>query len=296
MNRLTRGEKVFIVMIYVVFAVVALLMLVPVLYVLKRSFDVGAGDITLSLIPKEFSAFYYRIVLRDKGIYRTFVNSAYITIVGTVLAVALQSMGAYTLHRKELPGHSFFTYMLIIPMMFGGGLVPFYLLMKTLRMIDTFAVLIIPACMSGWNMFLIRNYYNSIPASLEESARIDGANEFVILWRIVFPVSTPVIAAIALFTAVGYWNTFFSALIFINTPTKFTFPVKLREMLLVQQQATQRFEEMLAQGGEGILRQNLTNEGLSAAMIILSMLPIIIIYPYLQKYFVKGIMVGSLKG
>ena len=292
--KLSRGQKIFNIFNIIFFSFVALIMIIPVLYILSRSFDVAASGLSVSLIPKKFSLFYYNMVLSNKGIYRPFLNSVFITILGTVISIFLESMGAYTLTKKDLPGHNLFIWMLIIPMMFGGGLIPSYLLNKYLHLIDTMAILIISGLISGWNMLLIRNYYNSIPDSLAESARIDGALEFTVFSKIIFPLSIPVIAAIALFTSVGYWNTYMTAVIYINSPEKYTFPVKLRQIITVQDE-NKNVMEMLAEDNN-ILIQYLNNEGLGASMIIISMIPIIIMYPYLQKYFAKGLMVGSIKG
>lgn len=292
--KLTKGEKVFNVVNITLFFIFTLTMMVPVLYVLKKSIDTGAqGEVTLSFIPKEFSLFYYKVVLSNKGIYRPFLNSAYITIVGTVVSIILEAIGAYTLSKRELPGNKLFVYMIVGTMMFSGGIIPLYLVVKGLGMIDTLASLIIPSCLSGWNMLLIRNYYWSIPESLSESAKIDGAHEFTIFARIIFPLSVPVMAAIGLFTAVAYWNTFFNAIMFINSPSKFTFPVKLQEMILLQQDMQNQFQQL---GGADVMLKNLNTEGVSSAMIVISLVPILIVYPYLQKYFVKGIMVGAVKG
>ncbi len=180
-------------------------------------------------------------------------------------------------------------------MMFSGGLVPLYLLVRGLGLIDKFPwVLILPFAVSAWNVFLIRNYYHTVPASLGESARMDGATELAIFARIVLPLSLPVIAAIGLFTGVNYWNTFFSAIIFINSPTKYTFAVKLREILVAQMERLSEFERMAAV--QDVRFQNLDMEGMYSAIIILSMVPIVVIYPLLQKHFVKGLLVGSIKG
>jgi len=265
------------------------------LYVIKKSLDVGSqSDTVLSIIPKQFSTIYYRMILGNKGIYRPFLNSTFITIVGTVLSVFLEAIGAYALSKRNLPGNKIFTYMLIVPMMFSGGLIPLYLVVKYLGMMDSYAALIFPTCVSGWNIILIRNYYFSLPESLLEAAKIDGAAEHTIFFKIVLPLSKPIIATIALFTGVAYWNTFFNAVIFINSPSKFTFPVKLYEMILVQAQMIEKFDSI--GGNIDAVRQNLNTEGVAAAMIIASLIPIILIYPFLQKHFVKGIMVGSIKG
>ncbi|NLC69220.1 MAG: carbohydrate ABC transporter permease [Clostridiaceae bacterium] len=303
MLKRSRGEKIFNVFNVTFFTIFAMMLLVPVLYVLKQSLDIERiGELSLSLFPRKFSLVFYQMIINDRAIYRTFLNSAYITVVGTALSVFLNAMGAYALARRDLPGNRFFIYYLVIlPMLFSGGLIPTYLVVKSLGLIDKLAALIIPALVSGWNMALIRNYYWSIPPSLSESARIDGAEEFTVFFRIILPLSKPVIAAIALFTGVGFWNTFFSAVIYINSPQKYTFPVKLRELILVQYDMQRQFTEALQlrqmQGsGDDLLLASLTQEGLSGAIIVVSMLPIIIVYPYLQKYFTKGIMVGSLKG
>ncbi|NMA94565.1 MAG: carbohydrate ABC transporter permease [Clostridiales bacterium] len=294
----TRGEKIFNVFNIIFFCLFTIAMLVPVLYVLKISFETGGfGELSISLIPQEPSTMFYKMVLQDKSIWRPFLNSVFITVVGTVLSLFVNAMGAYTLSKRDLKGVNFFVYYLVvIPMLFSGGLIPSYLLIRELGLMDSLAALIIPALASGWNMILIRNYYWSIPSSLIESARIDGAEEFTVFTKVILPLATPVLAAIGLFTGVGFWNTFFSAVIYINDPSKYTFTVKLREMIAVQQDLQKQFEKMAMDSGEDLLLANLTQEGLSSAIMIISLIPIIIVYPFLQKYFVTGLMVGSIKG
>lgn len=295
MIRLSRGERVFAAINTGCLVLFGLAILFPVLYVLKTSFDAGAaGQLELSLVPREFSLFYYRMVLTDISIFRPFLNSIVLTICGTIVSLGLETMGAYPLSKKELPGNRLFIYMLVITMMFSGGLIPFYILVRTLKLIDKFPwVLILPFCISAWNLILIRNYYFSIPASLPESARIDGASEFRTFTAIVMPLSLPVVAAIGLFTGVGYWNTFFNAIIFINSPSKYTFAVKLREMLALQMTMLNESQRNLAIELE--MNKSINTESLYSAIIVLSMLPIIVAYPWLQKHFVKGILVGSIK-
>jgi putative aldouronate transport system permease protein len=145
-------------------------------------------------------------------------------------------------------------------------------------------------------MILIRNYYWSIPSSLIDSARIDGAQELTVFFKIMLPLAKPVLSAIGLFTGVGFWNTFFSAVIYINDPSKYTFTVKLREMIVVQQDMQKQFEQMAMQSGEDLLLANLTQQGLSSAIIVISLIPVLVVYPFLQKYFAAGLMVGSIKG
>jgi putative aldouronate transport system permease protein len=230
----------------------------------------------------------------DASIYRPFLNSIILTVVGTVIQVSLEAMGAYPLSRKELPGNRFFIYMIVITMMFSGGMVPLYLVVRGLHLIDKFPwVLILPFCMSAWNLILYRNYYFTVPSSLRESALMDGAGELTIFVSVIVPLSMPVIAALGLFTGVNFWNAFFSAVIFINSPTKYTFALKLREILALQMEMNNRFERIMS---PDMALKNLNIEGMYSAIIILSMVPIIVAYPFLQRHFVKGILVGSIKG
>lgn len=292
------GEKIFNVFNIIGFFLFTLIMLIPIAYVLKNSLDISqVGEVKLSLLPQEPSLLFYRMVVNDESVYRPFLNSILVTVLGTTFAMIVNSIGAYTLSKRELPGNRFFIYFLvIIPMLFGGGIVPTYLLIRAIGLLDTLPVLFVPSMANAWNMILIRNYYWSIPKSLEESARIDGAQEFTVFFRIIIPLSKPVLAAIALFTGVGYWNTFMAAILYIRSAKKYTFPVKLRELIILGGDSEKNFEEMLMQLGYDPAEYFLSMEGLSAAMMIVSMIPIIMVYPYLQKYFAKGIMVGSIKG
>ena len=292
------GEKVFNVFNLIGFLLFTGLMLIPILFVIKTSLDVSpVGEVQLSLLPKEPSLLFYRMVINDESVWRPFMNSIIVTVFGTSFSMLINALGAYTLSKRELPGSRFFIYFLvIIPMLFGGGIVPTYLLIRALGLIDTLPVLFVPNMANAWRMILIRNYYWSIPASLGESARIDGAQEFTVFFRIILPLSKPVLAAIALFTGVTYWNTFMAAVLYIRDARKYTFPVKLRELIILGGDSEKNFEEMMMQLGMNPEEHFLTIEGLSSAMMIVSMVPIIVVYPYLQKYFAKGIMVGSIKG
>jgi len=290
----SRGEKIFNVFNIILMVIFLVVLCIPVLIVLRKSFDVSnQGIVNLSLLPGEFSLVYYKVVLNDKGIYRPFLNSAYITIVGTALSVLINSMGAYSLSKKDLPGNRYFMYMIIFCMMFSGGLVPSYLLIKNLGLINSLWSLILPGAASGMNLILLRNYYNSIPPSLTESAKIDGAEEYTIFFKIIFPLSAPIVSTIALFSGIAYWNTFFSAILYINDPKKYPFTVKLQEMIIKQQAMQEQLERY---GGTANLGNNLDDQGVYSAIIVISTIPIILVYPLLQKHFTKGIMLGSIKG
>ena len=183
------------------------------------------------------------------------------SLIGGAAILLVNALGAYTLSRKDYAPNRFFVYYLVIvPMLFSGGTIPTFLLMKEMNLLNTLAVCIIPGLASGWNMVLIRNYYNSIPQSLTEAATIDGASEFYIFGKIILPLSKPVLAAIALFTGVGCWNIFTPAIMYNSDPTKITFAVKLREMIAVQEDMSRQFEQMMHSLGMNSANSNLTTE------------------------------------
>ena len=292
--RRTTGEKIFNICNLIFLVIFIGIILVPVLYVIKVSLETGPkGFHNISLIPSRPSLVFYKMIIQKQNVTTSFMNSIRLTLIGTILSVALEAVGAYTISNRQLPGRGALTYMLIIPMMFSGGMIPSYLVVRYLGLMNTFWAMIIPTCISGWNVILIRNYYWSVPDSLRESARIDGAQEFTIFIRIILPLAMPVIAAIGMFTIVGYWNTYFSALLYIHDPRKYPFQLVLRELILL----ISNMENQMQQAG---LTQdqlmNVDSQAVSSAMIIVSIIPIMIIYPFLQKYFVKGIMIGSIKG
>lgn len=291
------GEKIFNMINIVMLTVFGIILMIPVLYILKKSLDVGAISSSVTLWPDEPSLIYYEMVLKDKGIYGPFINTVFITVVGTALALLVNSLAAYPMSRRDMPfGRFFVYYLVIVPMLFNGGLVPTFLVYKSLGMLNTLAVYILPALASGWNIVLIRNYYRSIPQSLTESATIDGANDFQVYLKIILPLSKPVLAAIALFTGVGFWNMFTPAIMYNSDPTKYTFAVKLREMVVVQEEMQRQFEAILGSSAFAVNGMTLNNEGLSSAMMIVSIIPIILVYPFVQKHFASGIMVGAIKG
>lgn len=294
----TLGEKIFNVFNLIFFLLFSIILLIPVIYILRQSVDVGIVKGGLSLWPSEASWVYYRMIIFDQGVYGPLMNSIYITVVGTALGVAVNAAAAYPMSRQDYKPRTFLAYyMVIVPMLFSGGIVPSFLLMRGLGLLNTLAVCILPTLASGWNIVLIRNYYQSIPESLIEAAKIDGAGEFYIFGKIILPLSKPVIAAIALFTGVGFWNTFTPSIMYNSDPTKYTFAVKLREMIVVQEDMSRQFEAIMQQMSMSAASgQTLNNEGLAASMMIISIIPIILVYPFLQKHFASGLMVGSVKG
>lgn len=292
------GEKVFNIFNLLGMLVFSVIIIVPVLFVFRNSFELSeTSTTTLRLWPEQFSTVFYGMVLKDDSVYRPILNSVFVTLVGTPLTLIINALGAYTMSKRELPGKNFIAYyMVIIPMLIGGGTIPGFLLIRSLGMIDTLWAIIVPGLASGWNMTLIRNYYWSIPNELTESARIDGAPEMTIFVKIILPLSKPVLSALGLLTGIGLWNTFYAAMIYIRSPIKWTFPVKIRETVMKNEGNDKLWEEMMVAAGLDPTELLINQSGLGGAMMVTSMLPILIVYPFLQKYFAGGIMVGSVKG
>nr|AIF26895.1 hypothetical protein [uncultured bacterium fosmid pJB148G3] len=244
----------------------------------------------LFFIPRGFSVYGFEILFQTKQIFTAYGNSIFLLVVGTSVNVIFTALMAYPLSIKRFHGRNAITMMAFFTMLFGGGMIPGYLLVKGLGLLDSLWALILPGTISAWNMIIMKNYFQSIPASLEESANIDGASQMTILVRIIVPVSMPVIATIALFYGVGHWNSYFSAILYINSNSKITLPIYLRNLLnsTAMDQATQ--------AGVAVDTSAITPETMKMSTIVASVLPMLIAYPFIQKYYVKGIMVGSIKG
>ncbi len=203
----------------------------------------------------------------------------------------LTILGAYALSRKNYFGRDFIMFLIAFTMMFGGGMIPSYMLIKNLGLLNTRLALIIPFAVSQYNLIVMRTYMQQIPSAIEESAKLDGANDFVILFRIFVPMSKPVIATITLFYAAGQWNDFFSGLIYLDDKNKFPLQLVIRDLLITQNDATLN-QGLAAQQG----MPSLTPGGFRAAIVVVTVLPLLVVYPFIQKYFVKGVMLGSIKG
>lgn len=292
------GERIFAFFNGLFLIAVSLVMLVPMLAVLKDSVDFGGqADVRISLIPKEITGMYYSMIFRDRTVYRPFLNSVGVTVVGTILGVFINAMAAYTMSRRELRGTKFFVYFLVVvPMVVGGGgIIAEYIYYSVTGLANTYLVLILPMLATGFYMILMRQYYGTIPFSLTESAQLDGAPEFTIFQKIIAPLSKAIYAAIALYTGVSFWNSWYNALIFVHDPAKYTFPVKLRMMLFYPQDAERWMYEYAALLGIDIQQVLVVFEGLSSAIIIVAVVPVILIYPYLQRHFAAGVRVGAIK-
>ncbi|MEO2206988.1 carbohydrate ABC transporter permease [Paenibacillus pabuli] len=297
--RETRQDKIFLTLNYIYVTIAFLLVAYPLVYMISASIsnpkEVASG--AMWLFPKDITFEGYERVLQDQRIWSGYANTILYTVVGTAVNLAFTIPAAYALSRRDLVGRGFFMGTFMFTMFFGGGLVPSYLLIKELGMINSMWALILPSAASVWNIIVSRTFFQgTIPSELQEAAQIDGCSNFKLFFKIVLPLSMPIIAVMALFYGVGHWNSYFSAMIYLNDSAKYPLQLVLRQILVLQ--------EMSAQGSgmmDGSAASALNNKAEVAALvryavIIVSTLPIIIIYPFLQRYFVQGVMIGSVKG
>ena len=290
--RVSKGERIFYIVNYFILTLLGITALYPFLITLANSLSgsraILAGEVVL--FPVDFSLeAYYQITTAAK-IFDTMANTVYLTIIGTLLNMLVTIMCAYPLSKKYFPGKNLCVTILTITMFFGGGLIPTFILMKSLHLMDTYLCLWLLGLFSIYNMIILRTFFSGLPPELEESAKIDGANDIVVLIRIALPLSKAVLATLTLFYAVGWWNSYMSPLLYISSPDKAVLMLKLNQLLDQSQLAQNHPEEI------GVVRPVIAPESFKAASIIVSTVPILCVYPFLQKYFVKGVMIGSIKG
>lgn len=291
-SRMTIGEKWFQLFAVMFITALSILFVYPFIHVLSISLSTPTAAMRsgLHLFPHEFSLEAYRKAVSSVQIWYGFRNTIFRTVVGTILSVVVMVMAAYPLSKKYLPDRRFYTLFIVMTMFFSGGLIPTYMLIKSLGMYDSMLVYIIPSLFSTFSLLILRNFFLGIPQELEDSARMDGANDIRILFSVVLPLSAPIIATITLWSAVRYWNEWFQALIYIQDQTKIVLQIYLRRLVVENQDMELRML-MSQQPGQ----ETVTPETVKAAVLMIITGPIIIIYPFLQKYFVKGVMIGSLK-
>ena len=297
MNRLTKGEKVFNIVNNFIMAIVIIVMLYPIFNQIAISLSTDSAILAgkVNIIPKGLTTVAYRDVLLDKSFVTAFKNTVLFTILCTAVHMILTMIFAYPLSKKNLKGRSAIMTMLVFSMMFGtGGLIPNYLFIKNLGLVNSYWALILPGSVSIWHAIVFKSFFQQIPESLEEAAKIDGAGVWTIFLRIVLPLSKPVIAALTLFTAIGAWSTFFSALIYITSPTKKLLQVFLNDILQANIIPASQQGDVMAEAAAQAEKTN--GDALKAACLICTILPITLIYPFVQKYFMAGLLLGSVKG
>ena len=291
MTKRTQGDRLLDLFVYLFLIILGVMMLLPLVNVLSKSVSeewaITSGKV--GILPVGFQLDTLREVISSSMFIRAFCVSVGVTVVGTLISILMTAITAFPLSKRNLPGISFFMVLFIFTMLFSGGLIPNYLLMRQLHLINNLWVLILPGMISMFNMLVIKSYYESLPEALEESARIDGAKTYTILFRIILPLRMPVIATIALFYAVGYWNDYFGPMIYINDTALKTLQLYLQDVVMDASAAN-----AVNKSVDDLM--NMSPEGIRAATVVASTVPILFVYPFLQKYFIKGVLIGSVKG
>lgn len=291
--RKSGGEILFEIVVYAIAALFCIYCLFPFAIILGSSFETESNFATYGfpIIPKDFTLQAYKMVLGDSQIFKAYGVTIFTTAAGTLFSMLLTITMAYPLSLKKIKFRNAITFFVYFTMLFGGGLVPTYLLIsKTLDMKNNIFVLILPVAFSAWNMFLMRNFFAGIPHELSESAYVDGANDIQILRKIILPVSVPGIATLSLFYALGYWNQWFNAMLYIEDANLFPLQYLLMRML----RNADAMREMARTTGMSV--GDLPTNSLRMATTVVAIGPIVLLYPYVQKYFTSGLTVGAIKG
>ncbi|WP_310830134.1 carbohydrate ABC transporter permease [Paenibacillus pedocola] len=284
------GGRIFAAVNFTLLALIALVTVLPFIHVVAGSFTTSA-EIAASkfvLIPKVWSFEAYKFIFSTDTIFKAMGVSIGVTLIGTLFSMFITALMAYGLSRRDLDGRNVVNFLVVFTMLFHGGMIPTFLVVKELGLIDSYAALILPSAISAFNMIILKNFFQNIPEGLEESAKIDGCNDFGILFRIVLPLSMPAIATISLFYAVTYWNTYMSAILYLDDSAKWPIQVLLRQIVV------------LASGMDHSSTLDAAvpppDQAIKMAVIVVATLPILMVYPFLQKHFAKGAMLGSMKG
>jgi len=298
MRRSPSGNPVYAqALIHVILAIASVICLYPLINVVAKSISDGQAILRnpMMVIPENLTIEAYKYIMKTPVLLKSFAITTFATVVGTLMNLIVTITCAYSLSRVKAPGAKFLLWMTVIPMLFGAGLVPTYVLLSNLKLLNNVWVLVIPSLLNPMNALLVRNFFWGIPDSLSEAAMIDGATEGTVLTKIILPLSKPIIATIGLFYAVGHWNDYFTGVYFISDNTKWPLQVLLRSIIVDFN--AQGMGNMSAVGGQGVQSGTMLQpENIKAATIVFATIPIVCVYPFLQKYFVKGVVVGAVKG
>ncbi len=288
------SDRIFIAIVYILLGVTALIVLYPLLFVLAASVSdpnaVNAGKVWL--LPVGFQLQGYTMVFKSKWVLVGYRNSLFYLLLGTSLDIFVTFTGAYALSRRDIYGRKFLTFFIVFTMWFNGGLIPTFLVVRSLGLVDSPLVLIIMGAVSAYNFVICRTFIqNSIPGELQEAARIDGCSDFDLCWKIVFPLSGPVIAILALYYGLGHWNSYFPALMYLNRREWQPLQIFLREILLQNE-----FVDLQSADLKSVQELARMTKIMKYSLIVIASFPMLALYPFLQRYFVQGVMIGSLKG
>jgi putative aldouronate transport system permease protein len=288
-NKITKGGRVFKVINGTLLIIIALVCFLPFVNVIASSFASTQEVVSRKFIlfPHTFSLDAYRYVLSTPTLFKSLAVSIGVTGIGTLVSMILTSLMAYGLSRKYLAGRNIINFMVIFTMLFSGGMIPTFLVVKAFGLIDSYWSLILPVAINAFNLIIMRNFFQALPDSLEESAKMDGCSDLGVFLKIMLPLAMPSIATISLFYAVTYWNTYMTAILYINDSTKWPIQVLLRQIVIVS-------SGMQAEGSSVDVVP--PAQTIKMAVIVIATVPMLIAYPFVQKYFVKGALVGSIKG
>ena len=302
-NKIKEGSSIATFLIHALLVLLALICIYPIWYtfIISLSTPLTARTLDVFLLPDTIYLGSYEQILSDTQVWYGYANTILYASTCCVGMLVTCAMTAYPLTSPLLVGKRIMVFFILIPMYFGGGLIPTFLWMNKLGLYDSRWAIILPGIVSMWYIVLVRTFFASIPEELRESARIDGANNYQILFNVYVPTSKPIMAVIAIYTIVAQWNSYFAAMVYLTTQNKQPLQLYLRRMLILQQQAAAAADGSSGQGGtsegaEEAMKMALSADQLKYTIIVVSTLPMLIVYPFLQKYFVKGVMVGSLKG
>ena len=296
----SKGDRIFDIVNITLLSIVVLVCLIPFIHILAISLSsarpIMSGEV--SLFPVEWTVEAYVKVFSDMSMIRSLGFTVMLTVIFTILCMAMTIAAGYPLSKSNLKGRGFFMVLIIITMFFSGGLIPTYLIVKQLGLVNSMWALILPGAASVWNIIVARTFFQStIPIELQEAAHMDGCTNLRLFLKIVVPLSTPIIAVMALFYGVGHWNSYFNALVYLNDQSKYPLQMVLRQILVLQEMSTSA--QGAATSGEAAMAMNAKADMaalLKYAVIIVATLPIIAVYPFVQRYFVQGVMIGSVKG
>ncbi|WP_152397282.1 carbohydrate ABC transporter permease [Paenibacillus guangzhouensis] len=290
-------DKTFSFFVYFTLSILGFATFYPFWNAAVISFNSGTDTVLggITFWPRDFTLANYQVVFEDRRLVSAFIITVLRTAIGTSLSILATAIFAYGMSRKELVGRKFYMVFCVITMYFSGGLIPYFLLIRELGMMNTFWVMVIPGLISVWNMIIFRTFFLGLPAGLSESATIDGCSNFGILFRIVLPLSGPVIATLSLFTAINHWNDWFAPGIFISNADLLPIQTKLQQILNSNIMSQQMSQMDSAAAGHLQNMKTVTTKSLTMATMMVATAPIIMVYPFIQKYFVKGVLIGSIK-
>ena len=292
--RLSRGDRVFLAVDRALVLLVFLSVLYPLWYVLVMSFDRDIYNTAIRLLPSRFSLNGYGAVFHYSSVWSGFANSVFYLVAGTAVNMVVTICAAYPLSRTDVRGRGFISLLFAFTMYFSGGLIPGYLLVSSLGMINTVWALLLPGAMSVYNMIVMRTYFQtSIPSELREASAIDGCNNMTFLFRIVLPLSTPILAVIAMFYMVGHWNSYFAAMLYLNDHDKYPLQMIIREILVLNSVDSTAMTDYDPEAASAMIERA---EIMRYSLVVIASVPMLAIFPFVQKYFVKGMMIGAVKG